>query len=393
MLIIGHRGSPLKFLENTMPSFSHAFANALDGIELDLRLALDKSIVVFHDDTLDRLSKTTKGRVGVRNLNQLKQVELLENGKIIALEEVFELVAKTSPQALIHLDVKEGALIAILAERLKLYGNFNILVSSFNVQDLVLFHKLNNKVPLCLSLHKQQQNNEALQLLKEHKTIISWVSVEKSKLNDEFVNLLKARNLKIATWTIENSYEFLQAAQYEVDSIITDDVEAKFSSYFSMFSLPQTFNIDEMQLEENYIQMQKFFHPDKNIKNKGAIKDFAQKSSMLNAAFDTLRDPLKRTVYLLSLYNVSLNLETAIAKPEILMNQMEKMESLSRISSKEQISAIYRLTNMDLRMIVLDMERALKQKNFEKAKELAVGVKYAQKFLEELKIKNLSFSY
>lgn len=385
MLIIGHRGSPLKFLENTLPSFNHAIANALDGIEVDLRLALDKSIVVFHDDTLDRLSKTTKGRIGARNLNQLKQVELLINGKIISLEEVLDFISKTSPNALIHLDVKEGAVIPILAEKLKLYTNFNILVSSFSIQDLVLFNKLNKKVPLCLSIDEKESNIGVLERLKQYKTIVSWVSVEKSKLSDEFVNLIKARNIKIAAWTIKNSYEFLNAYQYDIDSIITDDVEVKFSSYFAMFCLPQTFSIDELQLEENYIKMQKFFHPDKNIKNSGSIKDFLKKSSMLNIAFNTLRDPLKRTAYLLSLYNISLNLETAIAKPETLMNQMEKMENLSRISSKQQISSIYRLSSMDLRMIVLDMEFALKQKDFEKAKELAIEIKYAQKFLEELK--------
>lgn len=46
--IIGHRGSPYKFLENTLPAFLHAAQVGSDGVELDVFLLKCGTLVVFH---------------------------------------------------------------------------------------------------------------------------------------------------------------------------------------------------------------------------------------------------------------------------------------------------------------------------------------------------------
>ena len=58
-LLIGHRGYPAKFPENTLAAFEGAVQDGCDMIELDVTLTKDRKIVVIHDDTLDR---TTTGR-------------------------------------------------------------------------------------------------------------------------------------------------------------------------------------------------------------------------------------------------------------------------------------------------------------------------------------------
>jgi glycerophosphoryl diester phosphodiesterase len=49
MFIIGHRGAPHHFPENTMASFRKALDLGANGLELDLCLTKDRKIAVFHD--------------------------------------------------------------------------------------------------------------------------------------------------------------------------------------------------------------------------------------------------------------------------------------------------------------------------------------------------------
>jgi glycerophosphoryl diester phosphodiesterase len=47
-LIIGHRGALYDELENTLPSFERCLALACDGVELDVYVLKDGTLVVFH---------------------------------------------------------------------------------------------------------------------------------------------------------------------------------------------------------------------------------------------------------------------------------------------------------------------------------------------------------
>jgi glycerophosphoryl diester phosphodiesterase len=54
-LAVAHRGDPLRFRENTLPSIGSAIANGADWVEIDVRLTGDGVPVLLHDDTLARL--------------------------------------------------------------------------------------------------------------------------------------------------------------------------------------------------------------------------------------------------------------------------------------------------------------------------------------------------
>ncbi|WP_420965417.1 glycerophosphodiester phosphodiesterase [Bradyrhizobium sp. B120] len=54
--IIGHRGAPEYVLENTAASFRHALASGADGVETDVQLTADGTIVCLHDDHLLRVA-------------------------------------------------------------------------------------------------------------------------------------------------------------------------------------------------------------------------------------------------------------------------------------------------------------------------------------------------
>jgi glycerophosphoryl diester phosphodiesterase len=56
MLISAHRGLSGLFPENTMLAFQKAAEAGCDEIELDVQLSRDGTVVIFHDETLDRVT-------------------------------------------------------------------------------------------------------------------------------------------------------------------------------------------------------------------------------------------------------------------------------------------------------------------------------------------------
>lgn len=54
-LIYGHRGGSKNYPENSLEAFIDARENGADGCEMDVFLTTDEQVVVFHDDTTERL--------------------------------------------------------------------------------------------------------------------------------------------------------------------------------------------------------------------------------------------------------------------------------------------------------------------------------------------------
>ena len=79
------------------------------GIEIDLQLSADGEAMVFHDDTLDRLTGET-GRVRTRSTTELGRIPLVGSMDLIpTLTEILEIVAGQVP-LLIEIKDQDGAL-------------------------------------------------------------------------------------------------------------------------------------------------------------------------------------------------------------------------------------------------------------------------------------------
>src|SRR5271154_4439069 len=77
--------------------------------------------------------------------------------------------------------------------------------------------------------------------------------------------------------------------------------------YFMFFGLPRKLNLDVAALEKDFYELSRKLHPDLNAKAGGQEQEWSlQQSSLLNDAHRTLKDPIKRTQYLLKLEGVEL---------------------------------------------------------------------------------------
>lgn len=77
--------------------------------------------------------------------------------------------------------------------------------------------------------------------------------------------------------------------------------------YFTFFGLAPKLNIDVAALEKDFYELSRKLHPDLNARGGNQEQEWSlEQSSLLNDAYRTLRDPIKRTEYLLHLEGVAL---------------------------------------------------------------------------------------
>ncbi|HEY6096115.1 MAG TPA: Fe-S protein assembly co-chaperone HscB, partial [Gallionellaceae bacterium] len=100
--------------------------------------------------------------------------------------------------------------------------------------------------------------------------------------------------------------------------------------FFQLFGLPQRYLLDSTALEQHYRTLQAQVHPDKFAHlSETEQRVSMQLSTRVNEAYQTLRSPLRRARYLLTLHGVDTQEETNTSMPvEFLMQQMEWREAI-----------------------------------------------------------------
>ena len=110
-------------------------------------------------------------------------------------------------------------------------------------------------------------------------------------------------------------------------------------NYFQLFALDEHFDLDLNELSTVYQTLQKTVHPDRFAHSSAQEQLIAvQKSSTINDAYQTLKDPLKRAEYMLKLRGTQMPSEQAsFGDVRFLMRQMELREMLDEVKQAENI--------------------------------------------------------
>jgi len=87
--------------------------------------------------------------------------------------------------------------------------------------------------------------------------------------------------------------------------------------FFTFFGFPRKLNLDVSALEKEFYALSRRLHPDLFAQANPEERAFSlEQSSMLNDAYRTLKDPIKRTEYLLRLEGVELGEQSSQATEE-----------------------------------------------------------------------------
>ncbi len=126
--------------ENSLAAFAAAMQNGY-GVELDVQLTADNEVVVFHDDTLQRLCGL-EARLSDLSWGELRSLRLAgSEERIPLLSEVLELLGSRTP---IILELKKGPRSALLCEKtLAILDRFRpmVCVESFDPRIVRWFRK------------------------------------------------------------------------------------------------------------------------------------------------------------------------------------------------------------------------------------------------------------
>lgn len=175
------------------------------------------------------------------------------------------------------------------------------------------------------------------------------------------------------------------------------------SNYYNLF--PKTFpnqkpqwDINLNDLRKEYRSLQQTIHPDLNQTNLVHNNDnsnenlgntIENKSSKLNKAYQTLKDPLLRSQYLLRLIKgVDLTDDNTIVEardPELLLDVMEVYEEISEITTEDQLKPIKKQVQGNVEQIKKDIFKSFNDMDYKNAITQTIALKYWTNVLQSIK--------
>jgi len=233
-LLIGHRGYPAKFPENTLAAFEGAVQAGCDMIELDVTLSRDRKVVVIHDDTLDRTTNG-KGPVLERTLEEIKRLDAgswfaprFSAERIPELSEVMEL---TAGRCMLNIEIKQSAFeagypidaiehqVVTLVRAGGAMGR--VIISSFDKRILERIAAM-DAPPAIAYISDHGVDKRALDMLLAMKAF-SWHPSFKVLTRDQ-VDMLHTAGLKVFPWTINTRAEAEKVLALGVDGLICNEL-------------------------------------------------------------------------------------------------------------------------------------------------------------------------
>ncbi|MDX2458154.1 MAG: Fe-S protein assembly co-chaperone HscB [Gammaproteobacteria bacterium] len=113
------------------------------------------------------------------------------------------------------------------------------------------------------------------------------------------------------------------------------------TTHFKLFGLPPSFDVDMVQLDSRYRELQRAVHPDRFASAGDQERRISmQLATQINEGYQVLKDPLRRGRYLLELggYRFADGQHTN-NDVEFLMEQMELRESLGEVREADDTFA------------------------------------------------------
>lgn len=234
-LVIGHRGAAAVCPENTLPSFLTARDAGADMIELDVQQSADDVLIIFHDDTLDRLcgEATALGALPASVL----AAKIIGHwcGQPVTIPSLSQVFGTLGNFLLYNVELKtdtvhypgiEARLAALVASH-KLTPQ--VLVSSFNYESLRLMRQCDPRLSLGMLLSPEQAKQcgslqgiitlarelACFSVHPEFSVVRQWPALG---------TMCHAAGLRLFPWTVDNQadWQFLIDV-VGVDGIITND--------------------------------------------------------------------------------------------------------------------------------------------------------------------------
>ena len=213
--IIGHRGSPREYRENTLASFRQAFEAGANAVELDVHGTSD-GVVVVHHDAATNARQGGSGPVVVimeSSLDALRGVPI-GTETMPTLEEV---LAIAPLHAAVYVEVKAPRIEAQTIADIRSSGR-QCAVHSFDHRVARRVHDLAADIPV--GVLQTSYPVDPLRPMHDVGARDLWQHWE--LLDEALVRLVHADGRRIIAWTVNDSSVARRLLAWGVDGICTD---------------------------------------------------------------------------------------------------------------------------------------------------------------------------
>jgi glycerophosphoryl diester phosphodiesterase len=227
-LIVGHRGGRGEGWppENTVEAFERARSAGVRAVELDVQTSADAEPVVFHDETLARMTGGRDARdVHKVTVAELRTVDLGGGIFVPTLADVLSW-ARGNDTA-VNVEMKYGRARRVEVARatvrtVRACAGVDVLLSSFDPLLLAMAAALAPSVPRALLTHAGQ--SLAADVVQEtvRPSLVRAVHLEAKQANAAAVARLTRRGLRVGVWTVNDPTRARHLIRRGVSSIITD---------------------------------------------------------------------------------------------------------------------------------------------------------------------------
>ena len=227
--VVAHRGFSGRFPENTLRAIEEALKLPIDCIELDVRRTRDGTLVIIHDETVDR---TTNGNGRVRDLtwNEIRKLDAGSwKGKEFAGEgipRVDEALKLINGKVVVFLEIKEPDTTPQLIEMLRQLNAFSwVQIGSFHKDAVSKAKELAPEISCTLigGADVGMTDDTFANFVKEALSCgATSVSINYPALTRERIRYCHQRWLFVGAWTV-NDFELVkELTAIGVDAIASD---------------------------------------------------------------------------------------------------------------------------------------------------------------------------
>lgn len=168
---------------------------------------------------------------------------------------------------------------------------------------------------------------------------------------------------------------------------------------FQILGLDPIFDIDTQTLETAYFSRQALAHPDRFVYHSGPERQAASRqSSLLNHAYETLKNPVLRAKTILKLRGVEIPGESAqgggktVHNSKVLGEMMELQEALEEAVSPHDLAGVEKHIQDRQEGVMRSFSAALQEHQASQLTELYLRLSYLSKMLDDLNVRRRQLS-
>lgn len=231
-LVIAHRGASWQFPENTLPSFAAAVAVGADAVEFDFQAAADGTLVVIHDDTLERTTNAAAlwgHELAVRH-HPWAELSQLDAGSWFgpqfrgtALPTLEQALAAIVPQAIAVAERKSGPAGELVSQLRSLGCLDRVVVQAFDWAFLADCRRLAPELTLAVLGEKTLRAEHLDEAVRLGARAVGW---DDAASDAGTIAAIHARGMRAWVWTVDDPARQQQLLAWNVDGLITNDPAA-----------------------------------------------------------------------------------------------------------------------------------------------------------------------